>query len=138
MLKTTCKWAIFALLICCIFALAGLAGCNKSKKHAVVPVEAKAGNTFSPQMVNAKPEDKVKWTNLDTVKHSIIPDVAGVGPDSTTDFPSGIPAGGTFTWTVPSNATTGQKYYYHDPMGGGTSGGGTKLGTGMAGVIVVD
>jgi kexin len=93
--------------------------------------------TFSPKTVNANAGDKIRWTNNDAFAHTVEPDTGTAGMDSDATFPTGMAHNATFEWTVPANAPSGTKYYYHCRIHG-TAGNGTNFGTGMTGVIIVN
>lgn len=77
-------------------------------------------NVFDPHNVVVSPGTTIRWTNLDSVEHSIVADKGA--------FQSGmIPAGGTYSRVFSDPGT----YLYYDPTYGGAG------GTGMFGIIVV-
>ena len=92
-------------------------------------------DAFSPKTVSAGAGQTVTWTNLDMDVHTVTPDSAG-GPDSSALFPNGLATGDTYTWTVPANAASGTKFYYHCSFHG-AAGNGSSFGAGMSGVVAV-
>lgn len=91
--------------------------------------------TFSPVTVQARRGDTVRWTNTGTVLHSVTGDT-GDGPNSAGQFPGHMGPGAVFNWVVPATAPIGRKFYYHCELHG-ASGGGSALGSGMAGAVEV-
>ena len=88
--------------------------------------------TFSPQSVTVAAGTSVIWNNTSiSMSHTATSDVAANGPAS-----SSVPPGGNYVWTVPANATSGTKFYYHCQYHG-QAGNGSTLGTGMVGVVIV-
>ena len=102
----------------------------------VVPVSM-VDMSFTPQVVSAHAGDTVQWTNSSALLHTVTSDNGQSGLDSSTQFPTGIPQNGVFSWTVPANASVGTNFFYHCQFHG-TAGNGTALGTGMAGEITVN
>lgn len=102
-----------------------------------VPVTMSGTMSFTPQIVNAHAGDTVQWTNNTGLTHTVTSDTGQPGPDSSTQSPGGIGPSGTFSWTVPANATVGTNYFYHC-LFHGAAGTGTALGTGMTGEITVN
>lgn len=94
--------------------------------------------SYSPQRATVAAGTTVTWTNNPngSMVHTVTPDLPTAGMDSGTKYPSGIPLGASFSWTVPANAKSGTAYYYHCAYHG-VPGNGTSLGTGMVGVIIV-
>jgi len=87
---------------------------------------------FSPASVTVAAGTTIIWNNTSTVmSHTITSDVNGSGPLSSNVAPTQ-----SFSWTVPANAKSGTKFYYHCAYHG-DAGNGSSLGTGMAGVIIV-
>lgn len=94
---------------------------------------------FSPQSINVMPGTVVKWMNGDADPHTVTVDSTNTtsgGPSSDTSFPSGLPSGQSYSWTVPANSVTGTTWFYHCRFHG-ASGNGQSLGTGMAGSLIV-
>jgi plastocyanin len=94
------------------------------------------GHSFSPGNATAPAGGTVQWKNADPFRHTVASDTNVAGMNSEGAFPGGVPAGSTFSWTVPAGAASGTVYYYHCAIHGGP-GNGTSLGTGMAGSITV-
>lgn len=102
-------------------------------------VEVKMAGGFQPQKLTVSAGTMVKWVNTGGAPHTVTADMGNAvsgGPDSSTKFPNGITAGESYTWTVPANAKSGAKWYYHCTYHG-SEGNGSSLGTGMSGVIIV-
>ncbi len=81
----------------------------------------------------------VRWSNFGQHPHTVTTDTANAatgGPDSGQVFPNGVPPNAAVVWTVPVNAASGTRWYYHCVFHGG-AGDGKSLGPGMSGVIVV-
>ncbi|MBI2441387.1 MAG: hypothetical protein HYV35_08460 [Lentisphaerae bacterium] len=109
----------------------GLAGKTWASQTQVV---AMAGFVFNPVEATVSPGQEVQWTNQDAAPHTATSDPANPvpgGPDSGT-----LSAGGTYSWTVPTNAVSGTRWFYHCIFHG-TPGDGSSLGAGMVGVIAV-
>lgn len=94
-----------------------------------------ADYSFDPRNIMVSPGTKLRWMNGGQRPHTVTADNAG-GPDSDAQFPNGIQPGGSFTWTVPAGAKSGDKWYYHCRFHG-AGGDGMSLGTGMSGSITV-
>jgi plastocyanin len=130
------------LLLLSIVALAAFTGCNGGgfgANPATVAVLATQLDTFSPRDIVVDKGTKVTWTNVDTDYHAVIVDPQNAyanGPNSDLAQPQGIPPQGKFSWTVPTNAASGTKWYYHCRFHG-TAGNGQDYGTGMVGFIIV-
>lgn len=119
--------------------LPGCKGSNNVPGATVHAVSMTSLDTFAPMEIVVEPGSIVEWTNNDSDPHAPIVDpgnLAAGGPDSDTEFPDGVPAGGKYRWTVPETATTGTVWFYHCRFHG-TAGDGNRLGTGMVGVITV-
>jgi len=96
-----------------------------------------AMSAYSPQTANVPKGCTVRWTNTDFMGHTVTTDVTGSGPNSDTQFPSGIGNNQQYTFQVPANAVSGTKFFYHCRFHG-IKGNGTSLGSGMVGVVVVN
>jgi plastocyanin len=92
--------------------------------------------SYTPQSVTAPAGSIVSWQNSSVMQHTITPDVAGLGPNSVSQYPTGLAPSNSFQWTVPTGAASGTQYFYHC-IYHGNAGNGKSLGTGMAGVVVV-
>ncbi|MDO8587185.1 MAG: plastocyanin/azurin family copper-binding protein [Armatimonadota bacterium] len=96
-------------------------------------------NTFVPREIAAPAGCLIEWTNKGGNPHTVTSDgknaVPG-GPDSGAQYKNGIQPGESYTWTVPANAKSGTKWYYHCAFHG-SEGDGASLGSGMSGVIMV-
>ncbi|MEI6080317.1 MAG: hypothetical protein WCQ53_06760 [bacterium] len=128
-----------ALVICIGVVLSVIIYCcGNASNSSAVAVSMTNQNLFIPSDILVIPGQVVQWTNMDTVAHTVVADPGTTvgGPDSDLTHPNGIMAGGIYTWPVPSTATTGMIWYYHDRLNG-TAGSGTSLGGGMAGIITV-
>ena len=115
----------------------GLVGCGGGTTSVLISITNL--NTFDPQIVSVNMGSTVRWTNNDTKPHTVTADAdnpATGGPNSDSVYPDGIPAGGSYEWTMPSGMAAGTNWYYHCRFHG-AAGDGTSLGTGMAGVITV-
>jgi plastocyanin len=87
--------------------------------------------TFSPQSITLPAGTVITFTNTSMMDHAVLSDI------STQSMNSGaVGPGASYTWTLPANAASGATFYYHCPYHG-TGGGGTQMGSGMAGVIIV-
>jgi plastocyanin len=97
------------------------------------------GFTFVPPDITVTVGSDVTWTNDSSFPHTASSDplnpVAG-GPESDTEFPTGLAGGQTYTWTVP-DVPVGTVWYYHCRIHG-FAGDGTAKGTGMTGSITVE
>jgi hypothetical protein len=92
---------------------------------------------FSPQSITAPAGSVIVWNNVSAnMLHTVTPDIANPNMNSYSLYPSAIPSGLSFAWTVPATAKSGTAFYYHC-LYHGTPGNGTSLGGGMAGVIIV-
>ena len=91
--------------------------------------------TFNPNTVQAAPGQQIVFSNVSTMLHSATGDATG-GPNSDSQFPSGMPPSASYTFTVPANATAGSKIFFHCRFHG-APGNGTTKGLGMAGEIDV-
>jgi plastocyanin len=89
---------------------------------------------FVPDTVQAAPGQQVIYSNASTMMtHSATGDTGG-GPNSDSQFPSGMRPGTSYTFTVPANAPSGSKIFYHCRFHG-APGNGTTKGLGMVGEI---
>jgi plastocyanin len=96
------------------------------------------GSQFSPRQVTVPAGSVVKWTNKESLPHTITVDATnpvGGGPNSDAQFPSGFGLNQSYNWTVP-NAPSGTTFYYHCRFHG-AAGNGNALGTGMSGSVTV-
>jgi plastocyanin len=87
--------------------------------------------TFSPQSVTAPAGSIITWSNAAVMEHTATSDVSGQGINS-----GAVAPGNTYSWTIPTNAASGTKFFYHCQFHG-SAGNGHSLGSGMAGVITV-
>jgi len=120
------------------FATAGAATPDQAKQVSVT-IEMSKDFTFVPQTANVAAGTLVVFHNSASMPHDAIVDpqnTAKGGPNSDAAYPNGVPAGQSYSWSVPANAVKGTKWFYHCRFHG-TAGDGKHLGTGMAGVIVV-
>ena len=92
--------------------------------------------SFSPATTTAHAGQVVRWTNTSNPPHTVTSDTGQAGFDSSTQFPSGISNGSSYTFTIPANATMGTHFFYHCNFHG-AAGDGNSLGSGMAGEITV-
>lgn len=86
-----------------------------------------SGSAFNPSTKTVAMGTTITWTNFDGVFHSVTSDTG-----TFLNSPTNIPSGGTYSKTF---GTTGS-FYYHC-VHHGTAGNGGTLGTGMAGVVIV-
>ena len=132
-----------AALLCVSLGLMtclGLAGCEDSNSNTdEAKVAMSKSDTFSPPSLVMASGKTVQWINNDDNPHSVTADalnaVAG-GPDSDSEFPTGVPSGNSYTWTVPS-APSGTRFFYHCRFAGAEDGG-TNFGTGMSGLVTIE
>lgn len=94
-------------------------------------------SAFSPKTLNVNKGTTVRWTNNDAINHTVTTDVSGSGPNSDATFPSGLTHSAQYSFTVPANAVSGTKFFYHCRFHG-SAGNGTNFGIGMTGVIIVN
>jgi hypothetical protein len=130
----------FFALSLSVLAAAVLAGCGGNAAEeflgTTVNVSMTPSDTFSPVDMVAPASARVVWTNNDNGPHAVNSDTNVQNFNSDLFAPQGLQNGQKFVWFIPSNATSGTKYYYHCRFHG-TAGNGTALGTGMAGSITV-
>jgi plastocyanin len=110
---------------------ASMSGDTAASGHTVTMA---GPNKFAPRDVMIRAGDTVTWQNRDDHDHTVKSDT-GVF-DSTGEFPTGMPHGARWSWTVPIDAPKGKVYYYHCAFHG-TPGDGSSYGTGMVGSITV-
>lgn len=111
--------------------------------NAIGVVKASPGTLFTPRALTiSRPPafpttlaTTVCWFNADSIPHSVTSDQPG-GPNSDTQYPTGIPPGKYFYYTVDPTLPAGTYIYYHCRFKG-AAGDGTHIGTGMAGNLVV-
>ena len=118
---------------------AGTSNAGPGPGPVTVDVSATGGSAFSPSTVTVSPGDTVRWTNHDSIPHTVTSDAANApagGPGSDSQYSGGIPAGQTYSWTAPAGAASGTHWYYHCRFHG-APGDGAHQGTGMAGTITV-
>ena len=112
-----------------------LSGCGGLYQAlGITTVNLTSQHTFDPQASTAVNGTTMYFTNVDTVPHSVTPDTAA-GPNSDIAYPNGIPAGSTYSYTVPTVAS-GTTYFFHDRFFG-SAGTGHAYGSGMAGSITI-
>jgi plastocyanin len=99
-------------------------------------VQMTGSHSFNPTNVTVPAGSTVQWKNIDTSHHTVASDTNVSKFNSDPAFPSGLPGGTTFNWTVPATATSGTVFFYHCEIHG-TAGDGTHLGGGMAGSVTV-
>jgi plastocyanin len=101
-----------------------------------VTINMTGGHVFDPQTAHVNAGDMVVFQNTDTIApHTATMDPLNItpgGPASPTVLP-----GGSYSWQVPMGAGPGTQWFYHCSFHG-LAGDGTHLGTGMAGVIIVN
>ena len=95
-------------------------------------VQVTASHAFNPKSVTVAAGSVVEFQDVDAGStHNVTSDTKIAG------FASGtMRNGSTFSWTVPSNAVSGTKYFYTCTFHG-SPGNGTAFGIGMVGVIIV-
>jgi plastocyanin len=95
-------------------------------------VQVTASHAFSPKSVTVAAGSVVEFQDIDAGStHNVTSDTKVAG------FSSGTMRNGSvFSWTVPSSAVSGTKYYYTCTFHG-SPGNGTAFGIGMVGVIIV-
>jgi plastocyanin len=112
---------------------------NQTDTNSPTKIKMTSADQFSPQTTTVAAGTVIEWNNADTDPHAPVADTATwlkAGLTSDTQFPNGVAAGSSWSWTVPATTKSGTKIYYHCRFHGG-AGNGQAMGTGMAGVIVV-
>jgi plastocyanin len=93
-------------------------------------------HTFNPVNITVPAGKTVTWTNPDVVNHTVTTDTGFTGFASDTQYPTGLPSGSTYSFTVPAGTASGTILYYHCRFHG-NPGNGSSLGFGMAGSVTV-
>ncbi|HWD40849.1 MAG TPA: hypothetical protein VG944_18520 [Fimbriimonas sp.] len=124
-------------LLACL-AFMGCAGRdpNDSGATAAKTITMTGLHSFDPPNATVAAGSVVRWRNGDVTRHTVASDTGVTGFNSDPKFPSGLPSGGSFEFTVPGNAISGTVFYYHCEFHG-RKGDGAHVGTGMAGSITV-
>ena len=102
-----------------------------SPQSNTASIQMTNGFQYSPQALTVSAGTTIVWINSSNMAHTITPDLSNPSMTSGTIIP-----GQSFTWTVPANAKSGTKFFYHCLFHGG-AGDGTTMGQGMAGVVIV-
>ena len=99
-------------------------------------IQMTGSHSFNPVNVTVPAGSVVQWSNIDTAHHTVASDTNLSNFNSDPQYPTGLPGGSTYNFTVPANATSGTVLYYHCEFHG-AAGNGNSLGQGMAGSITV-
>lgn len=99
-------------------------------------VQMTGAHTFNPVNVTVAAGTTITWTDPDVVNHTVTSDTGVTGFASDTQFPSGLPSGASFSFTVPAGTASGTILYYHCRFHG-AAGNGSSIGPGMAGTVTV-
>ncbi len=102
-----------------------------SPQSNLASIQMTSGFQYSPQTLTVTAGTTVVWTNVSGMPHTVTPDLSNPSMTSGT-----IVAGQSFVWTLPANAKSGTKFFYHC-LFHGAAGDGTTMGQGMAGVVIV-
>ena len=97
-----------------------------------------ADMSYDPRTVVVLPGDIVTWSNYGLYAHTVTADPGGPagGPDSGRQFPNGLLPSLSYSWSVPVEAVSGTKWFYHCRFYG-QPGDGKDFGLGMSGEIEV-
>jgi len=126
------------VIACCGCAGTG-SGSGNSNSGGGTPaatVQMTGSHSFNPVNVTVPAGSTVQWQNIDTTHHTVASDTNVAKFNSDPAFPTGLPGGSTFNWTVPAGTASGTIFYYHCEFHG-AAGDGTHIGTGMAGSVTV-
>jgi|GEM_PF-4349470 len=93
-------------------------------------------HAFSPANIPVPAGSTVIFANPDVVNHTVTTDTGFAGFSSDSRFPTGVPSGSSYSFTVPAGTAPGTVLYYHCRFHG-NAGNGTSVGFGMAGSITV-
>jgi hypothetical protein len=102
----------------------------------VITIAVSDDSQYSPHSVNVPAGTNITWTNNGESPRSI-ESSGGGGPNSLSKYPSGIPIGQSYTWKVPSGASSGTSYAYTDRVVTGNQNG-HLTGEGMSASITVE
>lgn len=97
-------------------------------------------DNYSPDQISVVAGTTVRWVGMDIDSHTVTSDPANAnpgGPDSAEQFPDGVSAGQSYSWTVPASAAPGTTWYFHCRFHG-QEGNGQAPGSGMTGSITVE